>query len=131
MAARRVRLVIRASLILAMCVLPAKALAGGAEDVCTDTVVMGKVVHAAYEGSVDNWNGSWKLDIEIGRVVRGVEPRRHIVARAISEAQIKGGADFMFFLSAGRDGDYGVLSADPDLKRAMAELTRCSDAPRQ
>ena len=122
-------LLIRTSLITAIYALPVAALGDTPEDICANTVIVGKVVHVTYEGSVDSWNGFWKLEIDVKRVLRGVEPRRHIVARAMAEAQIKQNTDFVFFLNTGRDGDYGVQSADLDLTRAKSQLTRCSDAP--
>ena len=94
------------------------------DDACKQVVLVGRVTQAAYQGAADPLNGIWKLEIDVSRVWRGSEHRRHIVALAAAEAQIHRGV-FVFFLNPGPDGDYGVASADADLGRARSDLRRC------
>ena len=105
---------------------PASVNAGDVQDLgCKAQVVLiGRVAHVTYEGSLHDWNGLWKLDVEVRRVLRGVERRRYVVAHAAAEAEMRS-ADNLLFLSPGDDGSYGVLGADIDVGRGLRRLRAC------
>jgi hypothetical protein len=100
-----------------------------AEDVagnpCGEVALIGKVVHADYQGHIDGLDGAWRLDIDVGHVLRGSEKRQHIVATAVAHAQIRSDTNFIFFLMPGDGGKYRILSADLDLARGRATLDSC------
>jgi hypothetical protein len=93
-----------------------------------EVVVIGHVVNAAYQGSIDNLNGLWKLEVEVRRVLKGKERKRRVVAYAGGEAEMRP-IDFVFFLHPADNGSYGVFGADPDLSRGQKTLVDCGNRP--
>lgn len=93
---------------------------------CGDVVLVGEVRHSTYLGAErDGLNGLWKLDIEVRRVLRGSEVGRRIVAVSGGEGQIRSDTPFVFVLSEGVKGEYGVLWADQSFARANGALRSC------
>lgn len=99
---------------------------GDDPDVCHQVVLIGRVTDSAWLGSIDDFNGHWKLDIRVRQVLRGTESRHRITAAAAAEAEIRRDRDFVFFLKRSPSGAYGVESADLDLGRGRAQLYRCT-----
>lgn len=92
---------------------------------CDQIVVLGRVVGAKYLGQLDDFNGLWNYDIDVRRVLRGQEPRRPLVILAAGPDELRGGVELAFFLSRGPNNEYGLVSADLDLRRARSQLASC------
>lgn len=93
---------------------------------CGDVVVLGEVHKSTFlRADSDGWNGVWKMEIDVRRVLRGPATGRRIVAIAGGEGQMRSATPFVFVLSKGTGDGYGVLTAYTDLGRARAALKAC------
>ena len=58
-----------------------------------------------------NWRSAYRLEIQIKRVVRGVERRRVVSATGIAHAQIRDDRDFLIVLTPDSTGGYSLATA--------------------
>lgn len=82
---------------------------------CTEVVVTGRIrVVASSDASAPGdilGQTSYEYLIDVKRLLRGREPRRHLPAVAISHAEMRDDADFWFVLTPGANGDYIIREA--------------------
>jgi hypothetical protein len=76
-------------------------------------VIRGRVLVASYAplpekpGEI-NLNSLWTYRLRVLRVIQGTERRREVVARAVSDPQIRNDKDFTFELIPQQDGTYEI-----------------------
>jgi hypothetical protein len=88
-------------------------------------VLVGRLAGSSYLGPFDTFNSLWRYQIAPLQILQGVERPKQIVADGVSDAELRPDRDLVFFLSRSADGRYGVMGADPDIRRGKAILKAC------
>jgi hypothetical protein len=102
----------------------AEAVPSAHDDVCGQVVVLGRVAHATWIGSMDY--AEWRYDVDVKRVLRGPETRRRVTTTAAGEAELRADRDFVFYLFPEPNGEYDLSRVDMALHRARSRIARCS-----
>lgn len=83
---------------------------------CDDIVVVGRIKTTGYTDMTrqDNLLGSGRYDMQvrIGRVLRGKEPRRIVSVSGYSHGQMRENSDFWLVLTPAPDGRYTIRTAN-------------------